>query len=48
MNILHPGTKEERGLIAWQNQMKLNFDDDDDDDTSNTYDFPVGMTLIRR
>ncbi|XP_069697558.1 solute carrier family 23 member 2-like isoform X2 [Periplaneta americana] len=43
---LIPGTPEERGLIAWQEQMKLV--PDKEDDTPNTYDFPVGMGIVKR
>ncbi|XP_063232307.1 solute carrier family 23 member 2 isoform X2 [Bacillus rossius redtenbacheri] len=47
LDNLIPGTPEERGLIAWQEQMKL-LPDDETDDLPNTYDFPIGMSLIKR
>lgn len=40
------GDLEERGLIAWHNQMKL--EPEEAGDTTSTYDFPVGMELVRR
>ncbi|KAG8042724.1 hypothetical protein G9C98_005364 [Cotesia typhae] len=47
-----PGTSEERGLDAWANEMALNFDEADDKTDEeyipNTFDFPVGMTLLRK
>ncbi|KDR08101.1 Solute carrier family 23 member 1 [Zootermopsis nevadensis] len=43
---LIPGDLEERGLIAWHNQMKL--EPEEAGDTTSTYDFPVGMELVRR
>ncbi|XP_043469540.1 solute carrier family 23 member 1 [Leptopilina heterotoma] len=48
-NII-PGTPEDRGLIAWANEMELNFDatSDSDEYVSNTFDFPIGMKLLRR
>ncbi|XP_014283866.1 solute carrier family 23 member 1 [Halyomorpha halys] len=45
-NII-PGTPEERGLIAWKKQMELDHNEDDATESS-TYDFPIGMSLIRR
>lgn len=44
------GTAEERGLIAWADQMKLSKNDDDLDagHQSSTYDFPIGMKLVKR
>lgn len=46
------GTNEERGLVAWSNQMSLNIDtsesSDDTEPQHNTFDFPVGMKLLRR
>ncbi|PNF20132.1 hypothetical protein B7P43_G04367 [Cryptotermes secundus] len=42
---LIPGTAEERGLTAWHQQMKL---EAEEGDTTSTYDFPVGMGLVRR
>ncbi|XP_015431505.1 PREDICTED: solute carrier family 23 member 1 [Dufourea novaeangliae] len=50
-NII-PGTPEERGLIAWSKEMELNVESDDKQDQGeyvpNTFDFPCGMTLLRR
>ncbi|XP_015595434.1 solute carrier family 23 member 2 isoform X4 [Cephus cinctus] len=52
-NII-PGTSEERGLDAWANEMALTVDTPDvDEDTDkeyirNTFDFPIGMNLLRR
>lgn len=45
-NII-PGTPEERGLIAWNKQMELKSDSVDTGEYS-TYDFPFGMSLLRR
>lgn len=41
------GTPEERGLIAWADQMKLSSDDKVSLE-KDTYDFPIGMGLMRR
>lgn len=50
-NII-PGSPEDRGLVAWANEMELNFDDPQNDTQDeyipNTFDFPVGMKLLRR
>ncbi|XP_051170690.1 solute carrier family 23 member 2 isoform X2 [Leptopilina boulardi] len=50
-NII-PGDLEDRGLIAWANEMELNFDGENNDDQNeyvpNTFDFPIGMKLLRR
>lgn len=50
-NII-PGTAEERGLEAWSKEMELNADTSDDKEggeyVPNTFDFPFGMTLLRR
>ncbi|XP_006815228.1 solute carrier family 23 member 1-like [Saccoglossus kowalevskii] len=46
-----PGTKEERGLINWQKQMTVGSRDiarNEDDVSVRTYDFPVGMSFIRK
>ncbi|XP_031849679.1 solute carrier family 23 member 1 [Nomia melanderi] len=47
-----PGTPEERGLIAWANEMALETDSDDKQEQGeyvyNTFDFPCGMGLMRR
>lgn len=45
LDNLIPGTPEERGLIAWAEQMKLSSGDEKDE--KSTYDFPVGMGLMR-
>lgn len=42
-----PGTKNERGIIAWENEMSLHCVNDDSKTTS-TYDFPSGMAALRR
>lgn len=41
------GTPEERGLIAWSKQMDL-INDPTTSEESSTYDFPVGMTVLRK
>lgn len=50
-NII-PGTAEERGLEAWSKEMELNVDVSDEKQSEeyvpNTFDFPVGMKLLRR
>lgn len=45
-----PGTPEERGLIAWNKEMELKTSSslDGEDNVSSTYDFPCGMTALRR
>lgn len=44
-----PGTKEERGLIAWSKEMELNPSEEQiDNQERSTYDFPVGMDVLRR
>lgn len=44
------GTAEERGLVAWANEMNLNFDAEDNNGERepNTFDFPYGMGLLKR
>ncbi|CAI6358545.1 unnamed protein product [Macrosiphum euphorbiae] len=42
-----PGTPEERGLIAWANEMNLTSEPTTGEETS-TYDFPVGMNALRK
>ncbi|KAL4103846.1 hypothetical protein QTP88_019181 [Uroleucon formosanum] len=42
-----PGTSEERGLIAWGNEMNLTNEPTTGEETS-TYDFPVGMNTLRK
>lgn len=41
------GTPEERGLIAWGNQMNLT-NEPTLGEESNTYDFPIGMETLRK
>uniref|UniRef100_A0A0K8S4G3 Solute carrier family 23 member 2 n=3 Tax=Lygus hesperus TaxID=30085 RepID=A0A0K8S4G3_LYGHE len=43
-----PGTDEERGLIKWSKQMELKSEASDGPYERSTYDFPVGMGLLRR
>lgn len=45
LDNLVPGTPEERGLIAWADQMKLSSGDEKIEES--TYNYPVGMGLIR-
>ncbi|XP_063825180.1 solute carrier family 23 member 2 isoform X1 [Ostrinia nubilalis] len=47
MDNLIPGTDEERGLAAWAQQMALETSAEPSLE-GDTYDFPVGMGLIRR
>ncbi|XP_050531173.1 solute carrier family 23 member 2 isoform X2 [Daktulosphaira vitifoliae] len=42
-----PGTPEERGLIAWGKEMNL-ANEPTNNEESSTYDFPVGMNLLRK
>lgn len=42
-----PGTPEDRGLIAWREQMQL-VSDREKAELPSTYDFPVGMEYLRR
>lgn len=43
------GTKEERGLVAWEKEMSLKQSDQDENEpTSSTFDFPYGMDALRR
>ncbi|XP_052749636.1 solute carrier family 23 member 2 [Galleria mellonella] len=46
LDNLIPGTDEERGLAAWAQQMAL--EAGGASEHGDTYDFPVGMSLIRR
>ncbi|CAB3260656.1 unnamed protein product [Arctia plantaginis] len=46
LDNLIPGTDEERGLAAWAKEMSL--DALGASDEGDTYDFPVGMSIIRR
>ncbi|KAL1458368.1 hypothetical protein WDU94_008525 [Cyamophila willieti] len=47
LDNLIPGTPEERGLIAWADQMKL-VSEPTVHGEYNTFDFPVGMATLRR
>lgn len=40
-----PGTKVERGIIAFAEE--ISFEQIDDDEEVSTYDWPVGMGLLR-
>lgn len=43
------GTREERGLIAWEKEMSLKGGDENGNGhTSSTFDFPFGMDTLRR
>ncbi|XP_022167516.1 solute carrier family 23 member 2 isoform X1 [Myzus persicae] len=42
-----PGTPEERGLIAWANEMNLTSEPTTGEETC-TYDFPIGMNALRK
>ncbi|KAL0893409.1 hypothetical protein ABMA27_014996 [Loxostege sticticalis] len=46
LDNLIPGSDEERGLAAWAQQMALETSAEPTE--GDTYDFPVGMSLIRR
>lgn len=48
--ILCSGTPEERGLAAWAREMQLDAGEGEGegDRPADTYDFPIGMTYIRR
>jgi len=45
--IVNKGTPEERGLIAWANEMNLTSEPTTGEERS-TYDFPVGMNVLRK
>lgn len=49
-STIFPGTKEERGIIAWENEMSLESGDNNNSNTptSSTFDFPFGMDVLRR
>lgn len=47
LDNLIPGTPEERGLIAWSNEMALKVEDTTNDGEPSTFDFPYGMQLLR-
>lgn len=43
------GTKMERGLIGWEKEMSLKHSEPTGDEPkSSTFDFPIGMSLLRR
>ncbi|XP_058119868.1 solute carrier family 23 member 2 [Anopheles ziemanni] len=56
LDNLIPGTPEERGLVAWSQEMTLEASHPGDDERAgegsaiakNTFDFPYGMGLMRR
>ncbi len=51
IKYLLKGTDEERGIRAWSDQMKLNHETDgqsSDGKPNSTYDFPVGMSFVRK
>ncbi|XP_053676187.1 solute carrier family 23 member 2 [Anopheles nili] len=51
LDNLIPGTREERGLVAWSKEMALEVDPSDEElpgEQRNTFDFPYGMELLRR
>lgn len=49
MDNLIPGTKIERGIIAWENEMSLHcVNNDEESKTTSTYDFPFGMAALKR
>lgn len=44
-----PGTPEERGLTAWNKEMELKSNDlDTEDQLASTYDFPFGMSTLKK
>lgn len=46
LDNLIPGTRAERGIDEWENEMSLKCNGDSNE--KSTYDFPCGMTLLRR
>lgn len=48
LDNLIPGTKDERGITAWENEMSLHHDDSDKTKYTSTYDFPFGMAALKR
>lgn len=42
------GTPEDRGLEAWSKEMSLGTADEDEEYVPNTFDFPIGMSTLRR
>lgn len=47
LDNLIPGTRDERGITAWENEMSLQCANDGSA-TASTYDFPYGMATLRR
>lgn len=46
---LFTGTREERGLIAWEKEMSLKQSESTENEpTASTFDFPFGMDALRR
>lgn len=43
-----PGTREERGLVAWEKEMSLEQSEGTETFVESTYDFPCGMSLLRK
>jgi hypothetical protein len=52
LNVLLLGTREERGLVAWEAQFSSSQEDSEGDDSNanstSCYDFPIGMSLLRK
>lgn len=48
LDNLIPGTKDERGITAWENEMSLHHDTSDETKYTSTYDFPFGMAALKR
>lgn len=49
MDLLILGSKEERGLIAWEKEMSLTQSESTENEpVSSTFDFPFGMDALRR
>lgn len=48
--IFKSGTRSERGLDAWEKEMSLKSNPvaDSEDAVRSTYDFPYGMSVLRR
>lgn len=42
------GSDEERGIIAWKKQMVLKSDPVLSEQEESTYDFPIGMELLKK
>ncbi|XP_073988001.1 solute carrier family 23 member 1 isoform X2 [Rhodnius prolixus] len=48
LDNLIPGSDEERGIIAWKKQMVLKSDPVLSEQEESTYDFPIGMELLKK